>query len=88
MSDAQLEPPARESDEVRVAVHEAGKDGASAEIDDRFPGVGVDFRTAARESHAAVAHDESVDDRRARVHRVDASVAEKHAGRPFYPAYN
>jgi hypothetical protein len=81
--DAQLEPRACKAHQVRVRVDEPGQHGASPKVDDLFPDARIHLGAAAREGNAPVAHDERVDDRRPRVHGVDAAVLEKHAGRPL-----
>jgi hypothetical protein len=74
----------RQVHQVPMRIHEAGHRGAPAEVDNLFAGRGIHVGAPAGERHATVAHDERVDDRPARVERVDPTVGQQH--RPVTPA--
>jgi len=60
-----------------MRVYEPGQRGAPAEVDDVFARRGVDVGAPAGERHPAVAHDQRVGDRPARVERVDPAVGQE-----------
>ena len=77
-AEVQRQPHARQVHQMAMGVDQSWQRRAAAEVHDLLAGRRVDVGAAPRVRHAAIAHDQRVDDMAGGAERVNAAVGQKH----------